>query len=222
MLQQRSGPVGPPRGSGRGPGRAGGGGRRDPPTAFLMWAISGRFPAWRSLPRPVRPSWRGCSVWAVEDCTRSPWPCAIPEAATAATTTAVLDAPASAPRPRLTLVTYGVTVNDCLTAVDALAQAGVEADLVKLDQIAPLCLDAVRASLRRAGRLLVVEEAAEAGCVGVAILAELTPAGEAAGGGPAFEFEVRPGTPTAPWRCCAIAPGWTRRALNKRQGAVGP
>ena len=76
------------------------------------------------------------------------------------------------------MVTYGVTVNDCLTAVDALAQAGVEADLVKLDQIAPLCLDAVRASLEKSGRLLVVEEAAEAGCVGVAILAELTRQGK--------------------------------------------
>ena len=80
--------------------------------------------------------------------------------------------------PQLTVVTYGVTVNDCLTAVDALAQAGVAADLVKLDQIAPLCLDAVRASLEKSGRLLVVEEAAEAGCVGVAILAELTRQGK--------------------------------------------
>ena len=49
---------------------------------------------------------------------------------------------------------------------------------MKLDQIAPLCLDAVRASLEKSGRLLVVEEAAEAGCVGAAILAELAQQGK--------------------------------------------
>lgn len=83
------------------------------------------------------------------------------------------------PAPDLTVVTYGITVNDCVTAVDALAAAGISADLLKLDQIAPLSLETVLASLEKSRRLLVVEEAAEAGCVGAAILADLAQRGKA-------------------------------------------
>ena len=77
-------------------------------------------------------------------------------------------------QPALTIVTYGINVNDCLAAAEHLQQEGILADVIKLDRIAPLSLDAVRSSLEKSRHLLVVEEAAEAGCVGAELLAQLS------------------------------------------------
>lgn len=81
--------------------------------------------------------------------------------------------------PAATIVTYGITINDVLAAQRLLKKEGISVDLIKLDQIAPLRLEAVTRSLARSGRLLVVEEAAAAGCVGSAILARLAQDGAA-------------------------------------------
>ena len=77
-------------------------------------------------------------------------------------------------QPALTIVTYGININDCLDAAEQLRQADIPADVIKLDRIAPLSTDAARASLEKCRRLLVVEEAAEAGCVGAELLAQLS------------------------------------------------
>ena len=77
------------------------------------------------------------------------------------------------PDSRLTLVTYGTTVNDVLAAAGALEQDGIRTDVLKLDQICPLNLDGIAGSVRKTGALLVVEEAAEPACVGCAVLAGL-------------------------------------------------
>ena len=74
---------------------------------------------------------------------------------------------------KLTFVTYGTTVNDVLSAAAALREDGVETDVIKLDQIQPLDLQSVIVSVRQTGRLVVVEETAEAGCVGDALLSGL-------------------------------------------------
>ena len=66
----------------------------------------------------------------------------------------------------VTLVTYGINVNAALDAADALLQESISVELIKLDFICPLDFAAVDASLRKTGRLLVVEDAAEAGSVG--------------------------------------------------------
>ncbi len=68
----------------------------------------------------------------------------------------------------ITIVTYGVTLNDVLTAAKHL-----KADVIKLDQITPLDPNAVIRSVRNTKRLLVVEETAEAGCVGLELLASI-------------------------------------------------
>lgn len=73
----------------------------------------------------------------------------------------------------LSIVTYGPTINDVLSAALRLQEEGIIADVIKLDQICPLQLDSIIRSVSFAGRLLVVEEAAEMGCVGQEILAEL-------------------------------------------------
>lgn len=73
----------------------------------------------------------------------------------------------------LSIVTYGPTINDVLSAALRLQEEGIIADVIKLDQICPLQLDSIIRSVSFAGRLLIVEEAAEMGCVGQEILAEL-------------------------------------------------
>ena len=82
-------------------------------------------------------------------------------------------------QPAVTIVTYGITINDVLAAAKRLREEQIFVDLIKLDQIAPLHLEPVRQSLARSGKLLVVEETAAAGCVGGAILAQLVQEGAA-------------------------------------------
>lgn len=82
-------------------------------------------------------------------------------------------------QPAVTIVTYGITINDVLAAAKRLRDEHISVDLIKLDQIAPLHLEPVRQSLARSGKLLVVEETAAAGCVGSAILAQLVQEGAA-------------------------------------------
>jgi 2-oxoisovalerate dehydrogenase E1 component len=58
----------------------------------------------------------------------------------------------------LTVVTWGATVPLCGKVVAALQQAGVGTDLLDLRSISPWDVEAVCASVRRTGRLLVVHE----------------------------------------------------------------
>lgn len=71
---------------------------------------------------------------------------------------------------RITLVSYGTTVNRLLEAAELLKAKGVSAEIVKLNRICPndftLCLQ----SLRKTGRLIVVEEVCDTGCIGHRLL----------------------------------------------------
>ncbi|MEG0764639.1 MAG: 1-deoxy-D-xylulose-5-phosphate synthase [Pseudoflavonifractor sp.] len=77
----------------------------------------------------------------------------------------------------LTLVSYGVMINQALRCADLLAQAGISADVVKLNTITPIETEAVFASLRKTGRLLVAEDVAEPGSVGQRLAAATLQAG---------------------------------------------
>ncbi len=77
----------------------------------------------------------------------------------------------------LTLVTYGTTVNDVITAAARLQKEGYAAAVLKLEQICPVDLQPILLSVEKTGRLLVVEEAAAQGCVGEDILSGLLQAG---------------------------------------------
>ena len=66
----------------------------------------------------------------------------------------------------LTLLTYGIVINDVLQAAQLLAQQGISAEVVKLTQVAPLEADPVLASLQKTGRLLAVEDVCAANCIG--------------------------------------------------------
>lgn len=78
-----------------------------------------------------------------------------------------------------TVVSYGILINDALAACELLAQAGISAELVKLNRLDAPDYDCVSASAAKTGRLLVAEDTAEAGCVGTRILAELERRGTA-------------------------------------------
>ncbi len=65
----------------------------------------------------------------------------------------------------ITLVSYGITIDTVLDVADRLAGDGVEAEVIKLDEICPLDVGPVAASVQKTGRLFVVEEVVDAGCV---------------------------------------------------------
>ena len=73
----------------------------------------------------------------------------------------------------LTVVSYSILINEALAACEALAEAGVAAELVKLNRLDRPDWALIAASARKTGRLLVAEDTAEAGCLGTRILAEL-------------------------------------------------
>lgn len=77
----------------------------------------------------------------------------------------------------ITLVSYGVLVDELLTAADALAQYDVQAEVVQLHCIAPLNAQTVLESVRRTWRLLVLEDCFETGGIGQQLSAELASSG---------------------------------------------
>lgn len=73
----------------------------------------------------------------------------------------------------LTIVTYGTMVNEALQAAELLEKSGVDAQVLKLNSIAPLDLDSLMECVKQTGRLLVAEECVDTGCVGRKIASEL-------------------------------------------------
>ena len=73
----------------------------------------------------------------------------------------------------LTIVSYGILINEALEACTLLESAGISAGLVKLNRLDAPDYDLIAAAASKTGRLLVAEDTAEAGCVGTRILAEL-------------------------------------------------
>ncbi len=74
-----------------------------------------------------------------------------------------------------TLLGYGILINQLLEAAELLAQEGIQAEVLKLNQIAPLGYEVLAEALTQERPLLVLEDAFGAGCIGqqtAAILAE--------------------------------------------------
>ncbi len=76
------------------------------------------------------------------------------------------------PGADVTLAAYGTMVNEAMAAAELLEQQGVSAQVLKLNSIVPLDVDAVAACAQKTGRLVVAEECMDAGCVGRRIAAE--------------------------------------------------
>jgi 1-deoxy-D-xylulose-5-phosphate synthase len=80
----------------------------------------------------------------------------------------------------VTLVSYGILINEVLAAADLLQQSGVFATVLKINRIVPLENEMIRDSVRRTGKLLVAEDCVANGCVGQRIAADLAQNGVAA------------------------------------------
>ena len=77
----------------------------------------------------------------------------------------------------ITMVSYGVEINDVLSAADALAEKGIEAEVIKINEITPLPADFVLDSVRRTGALLVAEDSIASAGVGQRLAAAAEVAG---------------------------------------------
>lgn len=77
----------------------------------------------------------------------------------------------------ITIVTYGTMINQVISAADELASRGIQAEVLRLRTIKPLDMEAVCTSVRKTGRLLVVEEAEGVGSVGYELIEKLSQRG---------------------------------------------
>ena len=77
----------------------------------------------------------------------------------------------------LTLITYGILVNEALRAAELLGDHGISARVIKLNSISPLDMVPICEAAKQTGHLLVAEEVIESGCVGQRISGELLKAG---------------------------------------------
>lgn len=67
---------------------------------------------------------------------------------------------------QVTLVSYGIEINQVLEAAELLQQHGIQAEVIKLNQLTPLEPQEVLRSVRKTGTMLVAEETVACGCVG--------------------------------------------------------
>jgi 1-deoxy-D-xylulose-5-phosphate synthase len=80
----------------------------------------------------------------------------------------------------VTLVTYGILVNDCVEAAEMLAEQGIFAEVIKLGRVCPIDFTHIGASAAKTGRCVVVEDSILCGGVGERIAASLAQLGIAA------------------------------------------
>ena len=79
----------------------------------------------------------------------------------------------------VTILSYGILINEALGAAETLASAGFSAEVMKLNRLDTPDWTMLFASVQKTGRLVVVEDCAAAGCVGTRALAELARRGDA-------------------------------------------
>ena len=71
----------------------------------------------------------------------------------------------------ITIVSYGIMINEALDAEARLKEKGISCDVIKLAEINANDFSLVVDSLRKTGKLIAVEDAASANCIGERILA---------------------------------------------------
>jgi len=77
----------------------------------------------------------------------------------------------------VTVVSYGILINEALAAADRLAEKGVNVEVLKLNRLDAPNYEKILASVSKTGAIIVAEDTAAMGCVGTRILAKLTEAG---------------------------------------------
>ena len=73
----------------------------------------------------------------------------------------------------VTIVTYGILINEVLAAAEQLAGRGISAEVLKLNRLDAPDFARIADSVRKTGKLLAAEESAQAGSLGIRILAAL-------------------------------------------------
>lgn len=73
----------------------------------------------------------------------------------------------------ITLVSYGTEINNVLEAARLLEAQGVQAEVVKINQLTPLDSELVERSVSKTGVLLAAEEQCAQGCIGQRLAARL-------------------------------------------------
>lgn len=71
----------------------------------------------------------------------------------------------------LTVAAYGIMINTVLKLADMLADAGINAEIVKINSLAPLCMAEILASVKKTGKLFTAEDVCDADCIGRQLLA---------------------------------------------------
>ena len=79
----------------------------------------------------------------------------------------------------LTIVSYGIMINEAIAAAEALSEEGLSAEVIKLGRIRPNSFEQTRDSVSKTHRLIVAEDVCAFGSVGSQILTSL--AGEITG-----------------------------------------
>ncbi len=87
--------------------------------------------------------------------------------------TEIVPAPVMRQGTDITLIGYGILMNQVLAAGDLLAKEGISPEIIKLNSVKPIDLDTIAASVHKTGHLLVAEETVRNGCVGREIAALL-------------------------------------------------
>ena len=77
----------------------------------------------------------------------------------------------------VTIVSYGILIQEALEAADRLARAGISAEVVKVGRVIPLDVEPILKSLQKTGKLIAVEDVCEDDCVGAAVLLACEKAG---------------------------------------------
>jgi len=78
----------------------------------------------------------------------------------------------------VTLVGYGILINNIIEAAELLTQKGYTATVIKLGMISPPDMTDILVSADETGAVAVIEEVVRGGCVGERISAELLSSGK--------------------------------------------
>lgn len=73
----------------------------------------------------------------------------------------------------VTIITYSYMTLECLKAAEALAQEGIDVEVIDLRTLVPMDIDCILRSVRKTGRLVVVHEAVKRGGIGGDIVANV-------------------------------------------------
>lgn len=77
----------------------------------------------------------------------------------------------------LTIVTWGASITEALTAADIMAAEGITADVIDVATVKPLDMASIESSVERTGRCVIVHEAPKTGGVGAEVAASLADSG---------------------------------------------